>query len=617
MYISHYRLAEKPFQIDTDPRFLWLSEIHKEALAVLEYGVMSQNGILVLTGDAGTGKTTLINALLDVLDRDVFVAKIAHSKIDLMGFLSLVGQSFCISERFDKVEDFIFLFTNFLERKFIDNTRVLLIIDEAHNLSQEILEQIRLLSNIELAGKNLISIYLVGQNELTKKLLSRECRALRQRVTIHHQIKPLSEYETLQYCLHRLKVAGSEIEIFDQKAITEIYRFSNGYPRLINIICDQALIAGYAEGVRKITPTMIKECSDELRLPDEYKIKVKHKLEGTLLSAFNYISHLSLQSKISAIYYQVKKQTKHSLDYLFNQFITNPVFKLSKGLAYKRGDRPEVDGIKIAEARKGSSSKNRRHKKNVFLKEYSWLIRTQGIISRFMKSGLRNTALAICSVSLALLWSLWYQGIFSTDPNLSISDNSVVKPDVPASYETEYYDARLTESNETDRTEATGFAKAPSDKLDSAEPDLEEKSKVDNLNDSNKVAINNVGDAKRTEASIKKTANSPISVQKSTGEDRQDVGKSESSIGLSNWSKAAYSIQVGAFLNKDNAMEMASILRKKGYSANIAKFNDEKGRVWHTVRIGEYASRRVAKKHARDFSSKQGLDSIVRPIGRF
>jgi len=169
MYISHYRLAEKPFQIDTDPRFLWLSEIHKEALAVLEYGVMSQNGILVLTGDAGTGKTTLINALLDVLDRDVFVAKIAHSKIDLMGFLSLVGQSFCISERFDKVEDFIFLFTNFLERKFIDNTRVLLIIDEAHNLSQEILEQIRLLSNIELAGKNLISIYLVGQNELTKK----------------------------------------------------------------------------------------------------------------------------------------------------------------------------------------------------------------------------------------------------------------------------------------------------------------------------------------------------------------------------------------------------------------------------------------------------------------
>jgi cell division septation protein DedD len=362
---------------------------------------------------------------------------------------------------------------------------------------------------------------------------------------------------------------------------------------------------------------MIKECSDELRLPDEYKIKVKHKLEGTLLSAFNYISHPSLQSQISAIYYQIKKQTKHYLDYLFNQFITNPIFKLSKGLAYKRGDRPEVDGIKIAEARKDSSSKNMRHKKNVFLKEYSWLIRTQGMISRFMKSGLRNTALAICSVSLALLWSLWYQGIFSTDSNLPISDNSVVKPDAPASDETEDYDARLTESNEADRTEATGFAKAPSGKLESAEPDLEEKSKVDNLNDSNKVAINNVGDAKRTEASIKKTANSPISVQKSTGEDRQDFGKSESSIGLSNWSKAAYSIQVGAFLNKDNAMEMASILRKKGYSANIAKFNDEKGRVWHTVRIGEYASRRVAKKHARDFSSKQGLDSIVRPIGRF
>ena len=574
MYISHYSLAEKPFQINTDPRFLWLGEIHKEALAVLEYGVMSQNGILVLTGGAGTGKTTLINALLEGLDRDVFVAKIVHSKIDLMGFLSLVGQSFGISERFEEVEDFIFHFTNFLERKFIDNIRVLLIIDEAHKLSQEILEQIRLLSNIELAGKNLISIYLVGQNELIKKLLSRECRALRQRVTIHYHVKPLSEYETLQYCLHRLKVAGSEIEIFDEKAITKIYRFSRGYPRLINIICDQALIAGYAEGVRKITPTMIKECSDELRLPGEYKIKIKHGLAGTLLSAFNYISHRSLQLKISAIYYQNKKRTKQTLDYLFNQF-------------------------------------------SAFSKEYSRAIRTHGLMSRFMKSGLRNTAFAIGSVALALVWSLWYQGIFSTDSNLTISDNSVLKSDVPASYETEDHDSRLAESNVGDRTETTGFVEMPWGKFESAEPDLEEKYQVNNLNDLNKVTTNNAGDSKKTDVSIKKTANSQISVQKSTGDDRQDAGKSESSIGLPHWSKAAYSIQVGAFLKKDNAMKMAGTLEKKGYSASVVKFNDKKGRIWHTVRIGEYGSQIVAEKHARDFSSKQGLDSIVRPIGRF
>ncbi len=616
MYISHYSLAEKPFQINTEPKFLWPSEIHKEALANMKYGVMSQNGILVLTGDVGTGKTTLINALLDDLDSDVFAAKIVNSKIDLMGFLSLVGKSFFISERFDKIEDFIFHFTNFLQRKFIDNIRVLLIVDEAHKLSQEILEQIRLLSNIEHAGKNLISIYLVGQNELNKKLLSRKCRALRQRVTIHYQIKPLSESQTLQYCLHRLKIAGSEIEIFNQKAITEIYRFSKGYPRLINIICDRALIAGYVGGVRKITPAMIKECSQELRLPGEIKIKMKYELTGILLSAFNYMSNLFLQSKTPAIYYQIKKQTKHSLAYLFNQFIAGPVFKLSKSLA-EIGDRPEGDAIKIAETQNDSFILNRRHNKNVFLKEYSRERRTHDIISRFMRSGLWNTALAICLVALTLVWSLWYQGIFSIESNLPISDSSVMKPNVPTSDEAEYHAAPLAESNVVDNTEAMGFTKEPSGKLEPTEPGLEEKYKVNNLDDFDKVAINDMGETKKTEPSINKTAKSQLSVQKSTDADGQDVGKSESPIGFSNWSKAAYSIQVGAFLYKENAIKMASILGKKGYSANIVKFNDAKGRVWHTVRIGEYASRRVAKKHAEYFSSKQRLDSTVRPIGRF
>jgi type II secretory pathway predicted ATPase ExeA/cell division septation protein DedD len=613
MYTSHYSLAEKPFQINTDPKFLWLSEIHKEALAVLEYGVMSQSGILVLTGDAGTGKTTLISALLDELDSDVFVATIVHTDISLMGFLSLVGQSFNISERSDKVEDFIFHFTNFLEHKFIDNIRVLLIVDEAHKLSLEVLEQIRLLSNIALAGKNLISIYLVGQNELTKKLLSRKCRALRQRVTIHHQIKPLSEHETLRYCLHRLKVAGSEREIFNQDAITEIYRFSKGYPRLINIICDRALIEGYAEGVREITPKMIKECSQELRLPGEIKIKMKHELTGVLLSAYNYISDLFLQSKIPAIYYQIKKQAKHYLAYLFNLFIAGPVFKLSKGFD-KIGDRSKAVAIKIAETQKNFFSQNKRNNKNGFLKGYSWNTRIPDIIARFMKSGLRNTALAICSVALALVWSLWYQGIFSAESNLSISDNSVIRSNVPASYETEHHGAPLAGSNVVDKTEAIKFAEEATGKLAPAEPVLEEKYIVKSLDDFDK---NKVGETKKPEPSKKKTSKSQLSIQKSTDVYMRDIGKSESSLGLSNGSKAAYSIQVGAFLNKDNAIKMASILTNKGYSANIVKFNDAKGRVWHTVRIGEYASRRVAKKHAKDFSSKQKLDSTVRPIGRF
>jgi type II secretory pathway predicted ATPase ExeA/septal ring-binding cell division protein DamX len=616
MYISHYNLAEKPFQINTDPKFLWLGEIHKEALAVLKYGVISRNGILVLTGDVGTGKTTLINALIDGLDSKVVVVKIGNSNIDLMGFLSLIGTSLHIPERFNKVEDFIFHFSNFLERKFVDNIHVLLIVDEAHKLCHEILEQIRLLLNIEIAGKNLVSIYLVGQNELNKKLLSPKYRALRQRVTIHYQIKPLSESETLQYCLHRLKVAGCEIEIFNQEAITEIYRFAKGYPRLINIICDRALLAGYVEEVRTITPAMIQECSQELRLPGENEIITKYRLTGMLSSVFNYISNLFLQPKIPEIYYQIKKQTKHVLAHFFNPFIAGLVFKLSKGLAEKR-NRPVAAGIKITETQKDTFNQNRRRNKKVFLKEYSWERRTYDIISRFTNSGLRNTALAICSVALTLAWSLWYQGILSTESNLSTSDSSVVKPSVMDSYQVEHYGVPFAESNVADNTESMKFTNKPSKKLESSKFGLKEKFNVNNLDEFDTVAINKMEETKKTEPSTNKTTKSQIFVQKSNDVVRQDVGRSESSIGFSNWSKAAYSIQVGAFLNKDNAIKMATILEKKGYSANIVKFNDAKGRVWHTVRIGKYASWRAANKHAKDFSSKQRLDSIVRPIGRF
>ena len=597
MYISHYSLAEKPFQINTDPKFLWLGELHKEALAVLKYGVISQNGILVLTGDAGIGKTTLINALIDGLNSEVVVAKVVNSNIDLMGFLSLIGNSLHISEHFDKIEDFIFHFSNFLESKFVDNIHVLLIVDEAHKLSDEILEQIRLLLNIQIVGKNLISIYLVGQNELNKKLLSPKHRALRQRVTIHHQIEPLSEYETQQYCLHRLKVAGCEIEIFNQEAITEIYRFTRGCPRLINIICDRALIAGYVEEVRKITPAMIQECSQELRLPGENKIIMKYRLTGMFSSVFNYISNLFLQPKIPKIYFQITKQTKHILAHFFNQF-AGLVFKLSKGLTEK-GNHPVVDGIKITETQEDSFNQNRRRNKKVFFIGYNWERRISDTFSRFTNSGLRNTALAICSVALTLAWSLWYQGIFSIESNLSTLGSS------------------LAESNVAEKSESMEFANKPSKKFESPKLGLKEKFNTNNLDELDKVALKNKKETKITEPSANMTTESQISAQKSNDVVRQDVGRSESTIGSTNWSNAAYSIQVGAFIHKDNAIKMVVILRREGYSANIVNFNDAKGRVWHTVRIGKYASLRVANKHAKDFSSKQKFDSIVRPIGRF
>jgi septal ring-binding cell division protein DamX len=185
------------------------------------------------------------------------------------------------------------------------------------------------------------------------------------------------------------------------------------------------------------------------------------------------------------------------------------------------------------------------------------------------------------------------------------------------SYQVEHYGVPFAESNVADNTESMKFSNKPSKKLEYSKFGLKEKFNVNNLDEFDTVAINKMEETKKTEPSTNKTTKSQIFVQKSNDVVRQDVGRSESSIGFSNWSKAAYSIQVGAFLNKDNAIKMATILEKKGYSANIVKFNDAKGRVWHTVRIGKYASWRAANKHAKDFSSKQRLDSIVRPIGRF
>lgn len=273
MYTSFYNLCEKPFQISTDPRFLWLGEKHKEALAVLKFGLIDQKGFLLLTGDVGTGKTTLVNALLKSLDSDVLVASVTDPALDLIDFLNHIARSFNIPRRFDKKEEFLHDFKRFLENTCLHNGKhVLLIIDEAHKLSKELLEQVRLLSNIETPEKKLINMFFVGQNELNQTLMSNDCRALRQRISLNYNIKPLSANETGEYIKHRLKVAGTEEPIFSVKSINEIHRFSDGSPRLINIICDRALLTGYVTGQKRIPLDVILECSQEILLPGETQL---------------------------------------------------------------------------------------------------------------------------------------------------------------------------------------------------------------------------------------------------------------------------------------------------------------------------------------------------------
>lgn len=268
MYLSFYKLKEKPFNISTDPRFLWYGEKHQEALANLKYGLLEGNGYVVLTGDVGMGKTTLVNALIEALDDSVLVANINHPTLDTIDFLSLIARTYDASAEIASKTDFLLFFKSFLQRTYIENKIALLIIDEAHRLSKELLEEIRLLSNMEESGNKLINIFFVGQNELKVMLLSPECHALRQRITLFYDLFPLSEDETMSYVAHRLKVAGTEEQLFTPGAIHQIQNFTRGYPRLINIICDRAMLTGYVKEQKQIDADIVAECAREISFLD-------------------------------------------------------------------------------------------------------------------------------------------------------------------------------------------------------------------------------------------------------------------------------------------------------------------------------------------------------------
>ena len=264
MYLSFYNLKVKPFQMSTDPDFLWLGEQHKEALATLKYAIIENKGVLALTGDVGTGKTTLINALIQSLGEDTLAATIYDPSLGVLEFFNVVASAFDMGETFESKGQFIIHFREFLKTARDRKQKVLLIIDEAQAVAPELLEEIRLLSNLEQEHVRLLNIFFVGQNELVDILQEYRNRALRQRITIRYHIEQLTLDETEAYIRHRLRVSGTEAPIFSPGAIDEIFAFSGGYPRLINIISDHALLSGYVQELDTVHANTIRECREEL-----------------------------------------------------------------------------------------------------------------------------------------------------------------------------------------------------------------------------------------------------------------------------------------------------------------------------------------------------------------
>ena len=269
MYHAFYGLDRKPFQISADPEFLWLGPKHKEGLAILVYGVSDNKGFLVMSGGVGTGKTTLIHALLKQLDDSVVVASVPDPGLELIEFYRFIAASYGMKGKYESKVDFLFAFEDFLKKMYDEGRIVLLIIDEAQRCSSAMLEEIRLLSNIEIPEQKLLNIFFVGQEEFYNLLADPRNRALKQRITINYHLKTLSLEETQMLIDYRLKVAGASRSIFDAKAVERIYFHSQGHPRRINIICDHALLTGFVDNRPTIGADIIDECAIELMLPGE------------------------------------------------------------------------------------------------------------------------------------------------------------------------------------------------------------------------------------------------------------------------------------------------------------------------------------------------------------
>jgi len=260
MYRDFYGFSVKPFNLVADPGFLYMSSKHRLALTYLEYGLMDGIGFVLLTGEIGAGKTTLIRKLLSQLPEDIEVAVVFNTNVSAEQLVELILQEFELKARGRRKAAHLDILNQFLINKYGEGQRVVLIVDEAQNLSLEALEEIRMLSNLQTDQEPLLQILLVGQPSLRMKMQNPSLAQLNQRVAVSYHLKSLDLQETKEYIFYRLRKAGGEkSQIFQAKAIESIFRYSQGIPRAINTICDAALVYGYADELRVIDGKVIEQ----------------------------------------------------------------------------------------------------------------------------------------------------------------------------------------------------------------------------------------------------------------------------------------------------------------------------------------------------------------------
>ncbi|HUO36180.1 MAG TPA: AAA family ATPase [Candidatus Acidoferrum sp.] len=270
MYGNFFGLRENPFNVNPDPRYLYLTRQTQEALAGLTYGIQNRKGFILLTGEVGTGKTTLLNRLLDWLHgQKVRTAFVFNSRLDCPEFFDFIMSDFDISCESQQKSQMLMKLNQWLLERYRAGETAVLIVDEAQNLSLDVLEEIRLLTNLETATEKLLQIVLTGQPELDEKLKLPQLRQLRQRITLRCKTAPLTIEETFGYISERLHIAGANGDpIFSREAVQTVYLYSRGIPRVVNLLCEHALINAYVDHLRPVPAHLVEEVAREFQLDE-------------------------------------------------------------------------------------------------------------------------------------------------------------------------------------------------------------------------------------------------------------------------------------------------------------------------------------------------------------